>query len=149
MLAQDCWKVCCTSEDTIGCSWPRAGDTAGPSSTVRAVAGRGEVGLSCSWWSLQEMPQVASSTAALSVAATGLSAVSVSPQLSFSPRLSLCLGNPPQLWLWGPECTKLLIDQWGSLWAVDEWLELEHIEALLVPAVVDAEAVAEVGAGCG
>lgn len=34
-----------------------------------------------------------------------------------------------------------------ALGAVEEWLELEDIKTLLVPAVVDTEPVAQVGAG--
>lgn len=64
-----------------------------------------------------------------------------------SPGLALCLRNPGQPWLWGPQRPILLLNRWGTLGAVEERLELEDIKTLLVPVVVDAEPVAQVGAG--
>lgn len=98
-------------------------------------------------WPLQELPQVAFSAATLPVAASWASTVSVSPQESPFPRLALCLRNPAQPWLGGPQRPILLLNHRGTLRAVEERLELEDIKALLVPAVVDTEPVAQVGAG--
>lgn len=132
---------------TVGPSWPRAGGRAG-GHVPQTLASRGAAGLALGWWPLQEMPQVAFSTATSPVVTSWASMVSCVPHRSpYSPRLALCFRNPAQPWLWGPQCPIFLLNHWGTLGAVEEWLELEDIKTLLVPAVVDTEPVAQVGAG--
>lgn len=64
-----------------------------------------------------------------------------------APQPSLRLRYLAQPWLGGSQGPILVINHRRALWRVNEWLELEDLKVLLIPAVVDTEAVAEVRAG--